>query len=33
VILAMMSWAVGDTYRPKDVNKDSLEFRETDASQ
>jgi hypothetical protein len=33
VIIAMMSWAVGDTYRPKDMNKDSWEFRETDASQ
>lgn len=33
VIIAMMSWAVGDTYRPKDVNEDSREVRETDASQ
>lgn len=31
VIIAMMSWAVGDTYRPKDANEESQEFRETDA--
>jgi hypothetical protein len=33
VIIAMMSWAVGDTYRPEDANEDSLEFGETDVSQ
>ena len=33
VIVAMLSWAVGDTYRSKDTNEDCREFKETDVPQ